>query len=321
MSEKLQVVSNETEALQAECEAVTLRGQRELADLRGQVEAAEAELEASQRQAYEFKRDVLGGPPMPGERPGKPSADKVMRFLNGQAAQQAEELDKLRLKELSLKASVVSLGVAKAQKEEAGDELQPVDLEALRIEGTHRLERVQERTAELLRLKKSSGAIQRSLLELKTELGNLTAQCEGLRGQQAGLTAQMGVWQAECGVLEAQRAEAERKYRTLERQHGGDNPLSIDYIHLKAEVAELEKKAVDWERKVEIAEMESSRKRRAAATRTDTSGGAGSRTFSLAQSRTQSNAVSREPSRFGQPGAERSGYAASAGGGARGAEH
>lgn len=70
-------------------------------------------------------------------------------------------MDKYRLKSSALKAQVITLEAQRAQKEEAGDELQPVDLEALKIEGVHRAEKVEERNAELLRLKKSAGQIQK----------------------------------------------------------------------------------------------------------------------------------------------------------------
>lgn len=71
-------------------------------------------------------------------------------------------MDKFRLKSSALKAQIVTLEAQRAQKEEAGDELQPVDLEALKIEGVHRAEKVEERNAELLRLKKSAGQIQKA---------------------------------------------------------------------------------------------------------------------------------------------------------------
>lgn len=106
-------------------------------------------------------------------------------------------MDKFRLKSSALKAQIITLEAQRAQKEEAGDERQPVDLEALKIEGVHRAEKaralpakrghrawrcvycpgcqtncpgsdawchapqVEDRNAELLRLKSSAGHIQK----------------------------------------------------------------------------------------------------------------------------------------------------------------
>lgn len=63
-----------------------------------------------------------------------------------QMLQQDEEMDKYRLKSSALKAQIITLEAQRAQKEEAGDELQPVDLEALKIEGVHRAEKARAAT-------------------------------------------------------------------------------------------------------------------------------------------------------------------------------
>lgn len=263
LQEKGVLVNNETDILQVEVESVRVRGRKELNDLKGQIEAAEAEQDAMRRHMYEFKRDVLGG--AAGERGGKVSAEKLLRFLELTAQQQEDECDKLRLKVSSLKAQIVTLEAQKAQKEEAGDELQPVDLEALRIEGANRAVKVDERNAELLRLKTSSTRTQRVLTDLKKELGDLSAQVAGLRAQMAERDTQTAAWGAECHKMEALTGTAGRKFHTMQRQRGGDDkPLSLDYIKLKAEITELEKKAADWERKVEIAEVDAARRRQTA---------------------------------------------------------
>lgn len=66
--------------------------------------------------------------------------------------------------------------------------------------------------------------------------------------------------------VELEKKHAEQFNRKLKRETGGENnmPQVLDYVAQKAELYELEKEIKNWERKVEIAEIDWRRKQPAA---------------------------------------------------------
>lgn len=62
--------------------------------------------------------------------------------------------------------------------------------------------------------------------------------------------------------VELEKKHAEQFNRKLKRETGGENnmPQVLDYVAQKAELYELEKEIKNWERKVEIAEIDWRRK-------------------------------------------------------------
>ncbi len=58
-----------------------------------------------------------------------------------------------------------------------------------------------------------------------------------------------------CRVLYCRKADSSQHKPVVRR----DLPQIIDYIKVKAEIGDLEKKLTDWSRKIEIAEMDQAR--------------------------------------------------------------
>lgn len=66
--------------------------------------------------------------------------------------------------------------------------------------------------------------------------------------------------------MELERKHAEQANRKLKREAGGESNMLqvLDYVAQKAELFELEKEIKNWERKVEIAEVDWRKKQPAA---------------------------------------------------------
>ena len=66
-------------------------------------------------------------------------------------------VEKLKLKNMSIKAQIAKMEMQLQQKEEMGEVLHVIDFDQLKIENQQYLEKIEERNNELLRMKLSTG--------------------------------------------------------------------------------------------------------------------------------------------------------------------
>lgn len=147
--------------------------------LRAQMEECDQRIAEIKKEAYEFKRDIVVG--ADNLRTGKTAAEKVVRFMEDKQRSKDAALEKLRLRNQSLKAQIQKVEQQLAQKEEAGEVLHVIDFDQLKIENQQYLEKIEERNSELLRLKLTTGNAVHTLNALKRRLRNLTAESEWLK--------------------------------------------------------------------------------------------------------------------------------------------
>jgi hypothetical protein len=132
---------------------------------------------------YEFKRDIEGG--SLNTRTGKVIAERIVRYFEEKirgkvfffalpwplehfsldywldcvyiAILQDAIIEKIRLKNVTLKVQKNKLHLQLKQKEEMGEVLHAIDFDQLQIENKQYLSKIEERNAELLRLKLTAG--------------------------------------------------------------------------------------------------------------------------------------------------------------------
>lgn len=172
--------------------------------------------------------------------------------------------------------------------------LHVIDFDQLKIENQQYLEKIEERNNELLRLKLTTGktvqvvpwvassslqcesvcvgttrcgcecgtltwhslvVVRQVLNNLKKKLGNLTAQSDFLRKETAERREQLANFQENLARVTEERMQAQKMNRALKHeQEDTEQPQVLDYMKLKNEVLELQKKEEDWLRKIEIGE-------------------------------------------------------------------
>ena len=141
-----------------------------------------------------------------------------------------------------------------------GDVLSVIDFDQLKIENQQFLEKIEERNNELLRLKLTTGKTVQLLNGLKTSLAAHTDKSAFLQREIAERREQLARFRADAEeVTNEKEREAKRNKGMKQEQNDSELPNVMDYIKLKAEVSDLRKKKGDWERKIEIAQMESKR--------------------------------------------------------------
>ena len=93
------------------------------------------------------------------------------------------DVGKLALKNSTLKAQVAMAESQLKQKEEQGDALHPIDFEQLKIEHEQYVRKIEEKNAELLRLKRATGNVVEQLSKTKRKLSDTIKRGTWLRDQ------------------------------------------------------------------------------------------------------------------------------------------
>merc|ERR1712010_65733 len=131
------------------------------------------------KEAYEFKRDIVVG--AENFRTGKTMAEKVVRYLDEKLRHKDMYIEKMKLKNASIKGNMNKIEVQLKHKEEMGDVLHYIDFHQLQIENKQYVAKIDERNQELLQLKMTTGKTVQVLNDLKKKLNALIHESEWLK--------------------------------------------------------------------------------------------------------------------------------------------
>ncbi|KAI9189493.1 hypothetical protein H9P43_000926 [Blastocladiella emersonii ATCC 22665] len=259
--QKSEIATRELEELRDELERRRAEWSRAVDNLRAEMEEIEIGLAEIKKALYEFRRDIVAG--ALNERTGKVMAEKVVRYFEDKMRARDTTLEKIRLKNATLKTHKNKLMLQLRQKEEMGEVLHAIDFDQLKIENHQYLAKIEERNAELLKLKMVAGNIVQVMNVFKRRLG-------GLEEESAKLRAELGLRRE---LLERLRVESEAVRKETNKAlkvcktlvttgREFSVPSVMEYVMLKAEQQEVLTKVRSWRRKVEIAQMSLQRSQR-----------------------------------------------------------
>ncbi|XP_029781615.1 coiled-coil domain-containing protein 113 isoform X5 [Suricata suricatta] len=164
--------------------------------------------------------------------------------------------DKLRLKNVSLKAQRKKMLLQLRQKEEVGEALRDVDFQQLKIKNAQFLETAEAKNQELVQLKLECGNTLQILNTYKSKLQRAVDMSIHLDKEILLRKELLEKIERETLQVEEDRAKAEAANKRLCRQLAEFRaPPVILYVREKIVTGDLEKTIKMWERKVEIAEM------------------------------------------------------------------
>merc|ERR1712070_77311 len=172
-------------------------------------------------------------------------------------------IEKLKLKNQSIRTQIQGIEGQLKRKEEMGDMLHYIDFHQLQIENKQNAAKLEERNEELLKLKMTTSATLTNLNAQKDKLNALLSQHEWVKAEIASRTDLRKKVFAETTVL-AKQIETDRKRRkqlVQQQTETASMPQVDDYISLKAELYDLKDAMRNWERKVEIVAMDAKRTR------------------------------------------------------------
>jgi chromosome segregation ATPase len=243
------------EDLQLELEKNRKTSEKMIDTLRAVLEETEIRIGELKRDAYEFKRDIVVG--AENARTGKIMAEKVARYFEEKLKTKDSIIEKLRLKNASLKAQITKVENQLNQKEEVGDALHYIDFHQLQIENKQYIAKIEEKNEELLTVKLATGKATQVLNDLKKRLVERSNESEWLETETQNKTKQLARLRTELKKLD-KIVRAEGKLSTKLKQQINDAsemPNIEDYIMQKKEMYELQANIKNWQKKLDIAEM------------------------------------------------------------------
>lgn len=256
INQKNDICSTELETAQKELEETKRSSERLIDTLRAVLEETDIRTAELKKDAYEFKRDIVVG--AENFRTGKTIAEKMIRYMEEKLRQKDALIEKLRLKNATLKSQAQKIDAQLRYKEEMGDAFHYIDFHQLQIENKQFVAKIEERNEELLRLKQTTGSTVQVLNTLKKRLHELLEESEAIQREIVTRTELNEKMIAETVLVEDTNQKEMRRLKALQLQQAAepskDMPQILDYVAQKAKAYELQQEVKNYERKVEIAE-------------------------------------------------------------------
>jgi chromosome segregation ATPase len=264
IEQKIDIANVINEDLQLEIEQNAKSSEKMIDTLRAVLEETEIRIGELKRDAYEFKRDVVIG--AENARTGKIMAERVTRYFENKLKQVDGVIEKLRLKNSTLKSQITKVETQLAQKEEVGDVLHYIDFHQLQIENKQYVAKIEERNDELLSVKLLTGKTIQALNDYKKRLNEKLEEEAWLKSEVSSKRTLLQKLDREETRIEKEVKGEKRSRNRLRQQieEAQAMPNIEDYIMQKKEMYELETQLANWQKKVEIMEMAA---RKAASTR------------------------------------------------------
>jgi chromosome segregation ATPase len=261
IDQKYEIATIIQEDLVAEIDSSRKNSEKMIDTLRAVLEETEIRIGELKRDAYEFKRDVVVG--AENARTGKIMAERVIRYFEDKLKAIDAVIEKLRLKNSTLKSQIAKIEAQLSQKEEIGDVLHYIDFHQLQIENKQYVAKIEERNDELLQVKLSTGKTIQALNDYKKKLNEKLDEASWLQSEIANKRLQKEKLEKESKrVLKESRVDKHTRNRLRQSvEEAAEMPEVEDYILQKRDMYELETKLANWRKKVEIMEMAAKRAR------------------------------------------------------------
>lgn len=252
LEDKLTVLSAEQEIVRAEREK-SLRIAEDAKDLlAATVEEAQNRVKEIKLEMAYFKREVVADKQV--------SADKVMKYFSDRPHNKEQYIAKLSEKCAALQHQAAKQAHQQRQRGGegggggGGESFHAIDFDQLKIENHQFNERIEQKNVELVELKGTTTRTVQALNSLTDRLNALTVEQAQLRKELKSRKEYVEKLHLDIDAVKAEATGAQRKNTALKLQHESVKvPKVEDYIAQKAEMYELNKAAMNWRRKVEIA--------------------------------------------------------------------
>lgn len=254
MDRKLEVTQQRIEVLNAAIEAEKKDFKKKIDNFTAAMEEADIEIESADKEHKEFVRIIMKGGVNP--RTGKVLAERLVNYLDNELKQRDQLIDKYRLKNTSIKSHIKKLKQHLEHREEMGEVLSKVDYDQLEIENEQMRKKIAERNSELVQLTLQTGKTIQTLNSLMDKLKRLTQNANQLRKQIEVRERAVEQIKREIAQVKKEKIQQERKNKSV-RQHLEEVrvPSILDYVKVKAELDVIRKEVTNWERKVEISDV------------------------------------------------------------------
>lgn len=252
--QKYNIALTEQDFRMKQLKALEVKAAEDINLLKAIIEGIKIRINEMRKETYEFKRDiVIGGE---NQQTGAIMAEKVIRYYEEKVKQKSALVEKIKLKNAGMKIARAKMDAQVKHREEQGDSLLSIDFHQLQIKNSQFNQKINERNAELLRLKVTTGktiqvltAAKQKLADLLLVSRNLKTDISSKREATVKLTEELEQVQSEV------KAEQAKNKRFKQQQSNPDMPQVLDYVNQKSEMYDCDAEVKHWQRKLEITEL------------------------------------------------------------------
>ncbi|KAH7832237.1 putative flagellar associated protein [Monocercomonoides exilis] len=261
MQQKLTLANAEIDRLQHEIADRKKKVEGLVDSAKASIDVFQAQRADIQKESFEFRKNVV----VEGvnDATGIVKAERVISYFDTMFKEKTTLIGALQLKYQAMKQKQKRATQFEAQSREAGESLEEIDYEQLKIENQLFQEKITQRNRELLTFKLTAVSTQQTLNKKKRDLSQELKDKEWLLKEIESKKQSLTKIDEELRRAMKERDHALNLNKILTARHTeGERPRVLDYIKQKMLVGEMEKAVQTWERKVEIAEKNEIQRRR-----------------------------------------------------------
>lgn len=265
--QKYEIANVIHEDITLEAEEHRKNSEKNIETLKAVLEETDIRIGELKRDTYEFKRNVVVG--AENGRTGKIMAEKAARYFEDKLRNVDAVIEKLRLKNSTIKSQLTKVEAQLNQKQEVGDALHYIDFHQLQIENKQYVAKIDERNEELLQVKVTAGRTIQALNDYKKRLNEKLEHSQWLKNEI--IEKKRLMLKLENDV---QKVNKEMRIENSTKNHlrqsleeTSEMPSIENYIDQKKIMYEYESTLKTWQKKVELMEMAAKKSRMQVASR------------------------------------------------------
>jgi chromosome segregation ATPase len=258
---KLEMANHVIAQIESDIKQEERHSAAEIAEIRArqfQIGIREREIE---KELSCFNRDITEG--AKAERSGLIIGDKLIKWYDDMIKDKNAKIGKMKLKRDSMKSQIARTRARLQQKLELGEKLQQVDYDQLQINNEGFQKEIEELSQKLAGLQKTSSSVVSKLNTARTRLASEEKQVKEISRAMGEKRKAIDRYAKEAEQVEEDHVVllANNEDITTKRSEYRVPEVS-DYIDKKSKIYEMSIVIRNWERKVQLAEMNVKRLRK-----------------------------------------------------------
>lgn len=183
---KYDIANKELDTLKTNINEGREKSEQLLERLKAILEGTDLSIAEIRKEAFEFGRFLSAAE---NGRTGKYDAEKLLKHMEDKMKAKEALIDKLSLKNVSLKTQIIKADSQIKYKETMCDDLKFIDFHQLQIENKKHVKEIDERNTKLISLKSNSGMTVQTLNALQKKLRDANTMQEGYATEMETKTA------------------------------------------------------------------------------------------------------------------------------------
>lgn len=252
---KFFISNSEVDSLMKDIEATKRTAQKNVELLKALMEETEIRTQELKREAYELRRDVVVA--AENTRTGKTMAEPLLRWMEEKLTKKDALASKLLMKNHALKAAIRKVRQQLRAKDDNGEDLAYIDFHQMQIENQQYIARIEETTAELIDLKKTTSVTSSRLATLKKNLGEQEILSEELKQQHSEKGLKLAILTGEVFKVGKEKDSAAKEADSINQQaqNGTEMPNVRRNVELRAKELILEAQVKKYTKAIELGEL------------------------------------------------------------------